>query len=367
MSVNKPTVLAPASESAKLPGYSVRVENYMPDNDTESWLMLGLSHKDIHSAHRRTQWMYENNPAGRAVICTIRHNESEKEIGMLALSKRQIKTRSGIHSSGIFCDLVTDRSHRTLGPAIKLMQEALNNAKSHSLRRIYGWPNEKSVVLFKRLPSAKLGRVDIYRRYFNWSSIFSDHLPRLPAQVLGAVFKFADNTLQWVLEQVNRQLYQVREISEFDQHFDALWSTASERYEEIGVRNAEFLNWRFCQNTEDDHRILAIYSRKTKKLTGYIVYRELNETSVEISDFLAIDSRFAERALLRASSSYIRNKGYQKISVHFTGNSSTARNLWTCGFIKVGSQTSVHFHFSDGDDLVKPPHTHVTQADHDVG
>lgn len=367
MSVAESTLLASATESVRLPSYSVRVENYKPDNGTESLLMLGLSHKDSHSTHRRTEWMYKNNPAGRAVVCTITHNKSEKDVGVLALCKRQIKTRSGIQNSGIFCDLVADRSHRTLGPAIQLMQEALNTAKPLKLRKIYGWPNEKSIVLFKRFPSAELGQVGIYRRYFNWRSIFSDYMPRLPAAVLGSVFNIADGTLQWVLEQVIKQFYEVREINSFDQRFDALWSIASARYEEIGVRNAEFLNWRFCQNSENEHRILAINSRKTKNLTGYVVYRKLNDTSVEISDFLATDSRFSERALLRAFSSHIRRKGYQKISVHFTGNTSTARNLWLCGFIKVGGQASIHFHFPDGDDPVQNPHTHITQADHDVG
>ena len=367
MPVAESTRLASATESVRLPSYSVRVESYEPDNGTESLLMLGLSHKDSHSTHRRTEWMYKNNPAGRAVVCTITHNKSEKDVGVLALCKRQIKTRCGIQNSGIFCDLVADRSHRTLGPALQLMQEALNTAKPLKLNKIYGWPNEKSIVLFKRFPKAELGQVAIYRRYFNWRSIFSDHIPRLPAVVLGSVLNVADKTLQWVLQQLIKRLYDVREIDSFDESFDALWSTASERYQEIGVRNAEFLNWRFCQNSENQHRIFAVYSRKEKNLVGYVVYRKLNETSVEISDFLAKDSRFSERGLLRAFSHHVRTMGYQKVSVHFAGNSTTARNLWINGFIKVGSQASIQFYFSDDDSTLQTPITHITQADHDVG
>lgn len=367
MSVAEPTQIATTTESVRLPSYSVRVENYKPDNGTESLLMLGLSHKDSQSTHRRTEWMYKTNPAGPAVVCTIRHNKSEKDVGVLALCKRQIKTRSGIQNAGIFCDLVADRSHRTLGPALQLMQEALNTATPLKLNKIYGWPNEKSIVLFKRFPSAELGQVAIYRRYFNWRSIFANYMPRLPAAALGSMFNVADSTLQWVVNQLIRRLYDVSEIDSFDQTVDALWSTACERYEEIGVRDAEFLNWRFCQNSEIQHRILAVFSRKERNLVGYVVYRELNETSVEMSDFLAKDSRFSELALLQAFCHYVKTIGYEKVSVHFAGNTTTSRNLSICGFIRVGSQASIQFQFSDGDDSLPKPITHITQADHDVG
>lgn len=357
----------PVEEQKKLPAYSVRAENYHSDNGTESLLMLGLSHTDSDSTHRRTEWMYKDNPAGQAVVCTVRHNPSDKDIGVLAICRRQIKTASGTKEVGIFCDLVTDKSHRTLGPAIQLMQEALNIAKPMGLDRIYGWPNEKSFVLFKRFPTAELGQIGIYRRYFDWVSIFSDRMPRLPAALFGKLMNWADHACLLCHQAFAKRRYRLEPIDAFDDSFNGLWANVSGRYDEIGVRDAEFLNWRFRQSSDSAHRVLAMRSVKSNHLLGYVVYRELSQQFVDISDFMAVDSRSTERSLIRSFCLFAKSAGYEKVSLHFRGNKASTRNLWSCGFIKVSSQPSVVFEFSPDERSQKPMQTHVTQADHDVG
>jgi hypothetical protein len=359
--------VSPATGSAKIASYVVSVSDYQADTGIESLLMLGLSHKDIQSANNRTNWIYRQNPSGRAIVCTVQHTASQEKIGLIAVCRRQIWTPNGLVNAGIFCDLVTDKAHRTLGPAILLMQEALAAAKQLGLGRVYGWPNEKSIVLFKRFPTAELGQVKIFRRYFNWSTMFAEKMPRIPAFLLGGVVKSLDVFFCTLSQLVLNRFFSIKHHDDFGDEFDELWTKSRERYDEIGVRDSRFLNWRFGKNSDCNHTVFTLYSRKDGKPAAYIVYRELTAESVEISDFLALDGQFTERALFRAFCNYIRKSGTLKISLPFAGNQKTRRNLLVSGFISVGSRAAINFPITPASSQKSDISTHITQADHDVG
>lgn len=368
VNVESPAIKTLAAKgNAEVTTYSVTVNNFQPNSGIETLLMLGLSHKDIQSTYKRTRWIYQQNPSGAAVVCTVKHSASDENMGLLSLCRRQIWTSRGLVQAAILCDLVTDKSHRTLGPAILLIQEALVAAKQLGLDRVYGWPNERSIVLFKRLSTAQRSDVDIYRRYFDWSTILAGKIPRLPAKLIGGVVKCADALCAAIVQRICDRHFVIKHLDSFGPEFDEVWIESRERYDEIGVRDATFLNWRFGHNSDSEHKIFCLYARKTKKPAGYIVYKELTEESVEISDFLAIDGRFTERTLLWVFCNHTRRSGTDKVSLVFAGNKNTRKNLWLSGFISVDSRAAISFPIAAATMQKVDVNTHITQADHDVG
>jgi len=75
------------------------------------------------------------------------------------------------------------------------MQTAADAISQTEFSRLYGWPNDKSVVLYKRLPAVEAGRINIYRRYLDWNSVLQSRLPKLPAMVLGSAIKIIDSAV----------------------------------------------------------------------------------------------------------------------------------------------------------------------------
>lgn len=355
------------SATVKAEAYTFTVADYKVNTVVEELLLLGLSHQSQESAYKRTEWAYKNNPAGRALVCIMHHRDTQKDVGLVTLCRRQFWTHSGLAEGGIFCDLVTEVSHRTLGPALKLMERALIGADEAKLDRTYGWPSERSISLFSRLPESQVGEVQIYRRYFDWGEQFYNRLPKSLAIIVGNTVGLVDTCFYGVKKLIRSKLFTIQHIDEFGSEFNELWSVARSRYDEIGVRDASFLTWRFRDNPEQCHRIFAMYSKDEKRLAGYVVYREHDEGTIEISDFLASHSDFSERNLLDSFCVHFRELGLKKISLLYSGNPDTVRNLWWCGFIHVGSRVS-NFRQPKGSRLQEGTvRTHVTQADQDVG
>lgn len=347
--------------------YSFRVSKYHTHSTVEKLLLLGLSHKTIESACKRTTWAYLENPAGPAMVCIMNHKETQKDVGLVTLCMRQLWTPNGTATVGIFCDLVTDLSHRTMGPALKMMEHALSGADKAMLDRTYGWPSDSSAALFRRLPAAQVGKINIYRRYFDWTEKLKTRLPTRAASIAGKAIKSLDVCLYRTNTAFMSLFLYTRSPQFFTEEFDELWDIAKIRYEEIGVRDSEFLNWRFNDIPDHDHKVFALYSRQKNRLKGYIVYREIDEDIIEISDFLSDHGNFSERCLLNSFCAHFRAQGYKKISLLFAGKSKTVQNLWRCGFIKVGSRVC-NFRQGDASPLSDNSNqTHVTQADQDVG
>jgi len=123
----------PNRDNAKTATYSVHVDDYRQKAGVEDLLMLGLSHKTSNSAKKRTEWIYKNNPAGKATVCIVKHNDTNQDVGLLTLCRRAIWTPKETVNAGIFCDLVTDKSHRTLGPALSRMTNQLSYTRGFRL------------------------------------------------------------------------------------------------------------------------------------------------------------------------------------------------------------------------------------------
>ena len=340
---------------------------YETDGGIEKLLLLGLSYDHPEIVQKRTHWMYLTNPAGRAIVVLLRFKESNEAIGLVAICRRQVWTHAGIADTGIFCDLVIDKAHRTLGPALFLMQHAIGAADSKAIDKVDGWPSERSQALFKRLPKAEMGSVDIYRRYLNWRTIFEERLPPVPARLVGTLCQIVDKGQDMVKRLTDRHLYTVRHPETFDKAFDELWKVARVRYEEIGVRDSEFLNWRFMASPADEHKVFALFSRCGSRALGYVVYREIEDKTMEICDFLAYKGGHTERYLLNSFCMFVKRSGFRKMSLMFSGSVQSRRSITFCGFIRVSSRLA-SCRQSASSRLSNNSHAgFTTRADQDVG
>jgi hypothetical protein len=83
---------------------------------------------------------------------------------------------------------------------------------------------------------------------------------------------------------------EIDRVGSLDESFDHFWQKASGLYPLMGIRNRDYLNWRYLQHPT---RSYVIYrAKKSGEMRGYIVLRKvdlLKFNSAVIVDLLALD------------------------------------------------------------------------------
>ena len=304
----------------------------------------GLSYQTNDVVTRMT-WKYSLNPVERSALCFMRHQKTGDLVGGVGICARAWYYEGERVVGGIVSDLVITPAHRALGPALSLCEYAFGltvsstsqpftrAADNANFSLVYGWPNAFSGVLKKRLNFDAIVTVTRFSRPLKWKSVVDSRLPKLaaiPARwLLQLFFKIKDNVNSHTL---NRQ-WHVIEPTSFDRRFDTLWQAAKNHHRLIGDRSAEFLNWRFCnQSSGRNHRLFALESLRGERLGGYVVWSEANGQNVIVKDFLINDDCSAA-TLLQQFINAMKYSGKNSVSIEFHGCSSIKLALRRLGFI----------------------------------
>jgi hypothetical protein len=94
-----------------------------------------------------------------------------------------------------------------------------------------------------------------------------------------------------------------KEINYFDTRFDELWGMISNNFTIAIVRNAEYLNWRYIQNPNNNYyKIFAL--EKSNKILGYVILKikrfEARNVGYIVDLFALKDKDIIEKLLLNA-------------------------------------------------------------------
>lgn len=102
---------------------------------------------------------------------------------------------------------------------------------------------------------------------------------------------------------------------EFDHHFDSLWGRVFKAYSAIGLRDAQYLNWRYRRHPFNRYNVITLPDNDC--LRGYIVVSMSIKSGLKqgnIIDLLtAVDDHVAVEALVLAAIKYLRGRGAVKI------------------------------------------------------
>jgi predicted GNAT family N-acyltransferase len=126
----------------------------------------------------------------------------------------------------------------------------------------YFMPNKKKRPLTHRL-------FNIACRYLFFDAIAS----LLLNIILGARDLFETNTKK-------NNLCEIREVDDFDQRIDDLWSSTSHQYKIIVKRDMQFLNWRYSR-----HHLLAykkFVAQRNGETKGYLVLRKAEPEELNV-------------------------------------------------------------------------------------
>ncbi len=123
---------------------------------------------------------------------------------------------------------------------------------------------------------------------------------------------------------VTEESFDILTVDEFTDEIDGLWG--SPRYVFFTIRDKTYLNWRYFENPDEYHAIVA---KKDDNYLGYVVTKLSRDRRVgAICDFITIDDRLdVFHLLIREAEKNLKKAGAERIDLWCVDNSPYYRAL----------------------------------------
>jgi hypothetical protein len=290
----------------------------------------GLTHDGKPGA--KLDWYYERNCAGAPEVYFLHKEGVTEPIGVGAIGARRMHLGDAVLINGELVDFIVAPKHRKLHPAEFLQKNiALDTFRVDAI--VYGLPNSKSLAVMKRTECWKpVGDIVRRARVLRSASYLSRYLQSGFSRLMGPVFDFFRMVPIFALSLRHGELKSAW-LERADERFDALWKSAREPDLIMGVRDSEYLNWRFVECPFESCSFFTIVSREDNRLLAYAVC-EIKDRALQVYDFLIDDKISGVRDRLWQDLSMAAYRcGCTSISVEFLGPARIQKNLQDAGFI----------------------------------
>ena len=218
-------------------------------------------------------WKYDQNPAGRSVSVVV------EEEGTLVGHVGGILTRFAVHGDlkvgAQELDIFIDPEYRKAGTFFHMLAFRKRIHDDEPIDFSYGFANDVTSKVSERSPAEY--------RYRKVASLPRSHKlldptpylqQRVPVGWLAAPIGAA---ARWAYRAVDRKRatvplgMQLARLSRFDQRFDSLWTRIKDDYPIMIWRDAEYLNWRYCDCPTVEHDVFCLEKTDGSEVLGYVV------------------------------------------------------------------------------------------------
>jgi GNAT superfamily N-acetyltransferase len=318
---------------------------------------------------------YEQNPLGPPSFFLARDAESQAFVGMAAAFPTRLRVSGELVPGAISGDFAVDDGHRGFGPSVALQRAVVSALGDTGLRCAYGYPNEDSEPIVKRVGYADLGRLSRFVKVLR-SRVVVDSYLRSPglARVAAAVSRVA---LDPVLSVVSRERlhrrghgFRVERPGAFDDRFLDVWESTWRQHTITTERSAELLNWKYEQGQGGGIYTIFALLRSDDRVAAYAVYRVRNGIR-HLVDIAFPPSRTVVDALLSELILDSRKHGVPAITLlHLGAPNLLTRRLRTFGFLRRTDESGVRVYVPGSSpldrDLVEGRNWYFLTGDADV-
>lgn len=236
-------------------------------------------------ARARFDWLYLGNPAGVGHMNML--YSGGESIGFLGVGPRRFSVDGADVSAGMLVDFVVRADHRTAVPAL-MLQRAGRQRATESMQFVYGLPDTKAVMVFKRLGADVKFDLPTFARVVRTKGFLARHLPVPLATLAGAMCEAGDRML--IAARLLGSGLDGAWIEQFDDRFDRLWAECAKQDTCIGVRDRAFLDWRFGRQPDKSYRIFTVTRSGSRDLLAYFVC-EVIDTVLNVKDCLTVGTQ----------------------------------------------------------------------------
>ena len=286
---------------------------------------------NTHLPEIKFNWYYQRNPSGVPDTLFLRHSGDRDAVGVAAVGHRRMRFNARTFLTGVMVDFVVRPEHRTLFPALFLQREMRRFAlKTHQL--IWALPNLRATAVFGRAGYQCVGEMVRYVRVVRSAEYLARQIPRWISRTIGPMIDWA-RLVEILLRGLGSRGYETQWQDRPDARFNELWERSDAPEQLMGVRDQEYLTWRFIDTPFCNHMFFTLVSTFDQRLIGYAAC-EFSKQAMHVSDFL-VDSNVPSACsnLWHELTRECYRRGCASLTTEFLGSERVKRVLKDAGLI----------------------------------
>lgn len=300
------------------------------------------------AADQRLAWMYENNPAGRAITWLAREN------GVAAGCTSYFPWRLQLDGQPVMCALGGDgfvrKQFRRRGLGGLMHDAARNEMKREGFGTMYGAPGAMNVTALKHGGSRELGHVARWVRPLRGAALgVKPPFERMMRSVLRPRFTTAS------LEPMQRN----------DVRVDEVWAAFAPTVGIAAIRDSAFYTWRFLEGPAHKQEAFVVTARGAA--IGACALEVIDGGRVlRIVDLVSVPGEW--NACMSAIARWgADHTDAEIVDIKLMALDGRRRNMWRAGFLERDSKPFLAVIPVDGDRrFLDPTRWFYTGADSDL-
>lgn len=260
-------------------------------------LVIGVLARNLPNAavRARYDWLYLSNPAGESLVWLAEDSRTGEPVGTSAAHPRSMWYHGERVRALILSDFAVDPTHRTLGPALKLLRATLAPVRQGDFAFSYDHPSESMLAIYTRMGARIIAPTRRFVRTIRSGPLLERRLGRgLHTQLAASA---GDLLLRFRNRPRGQSGVSVEPCRGFcGSEFDRKDLEVARFAAVVGCRGASFLDWRYQAHATSPHRILR--ATREGDLIGWAVLRESSSDLLSLVDLYTSGDSEAETALL---------------------------------------------------------------------
>jgi len=235
------------------------------------------------------QWEFMEGPDGKAFLYIV--EDRNRIIGHFADIPRRFSAQGEVVFGTLSLDLMVHPDYWKKGIFVAMGRYGAEKVKQESGRFLIAFPIRLETILgLKKIGWKEVAKLPVLVYPIRFRGIMNRYLHFPPLGLLIGGIARLFYFLLYGLKKKEAGGVAIEQVGSLDESFDHFWQKACALYPVMGIRNRNYLNWRYLQHPT---RKYAIYrARKKGEMSGYIILRKvdlLKFNSAVIVDLLALD------------------------------------------------------------------------------
>ncbi|MFH1460564.1 MAG: hypothetical protein ABIG64_09395 [Candidatus Omnitrophota bacterium] len=297
----------------------------------------------VNPSLERYAFLYENNDVSIIQTALLFLGKENEILGCASILLYKAVSNSNNLVLGINVDMIVERKHRTLGPAILLLKELVAMAKKYGSNALIAIPNQASLPVFKRIGYKCAGNISRYVKIINIEKKLKSKLKNK------VIINFASQVINFFMKWISREiLYQIFDLLDnkrctlcFEERFPE--GIRSKKNGEI-FSSEKYLKWRYRVGGDKGYKKCFFYYNNI--LQGGLIYR-LNKDEIFIEKICMFSDQNFDRLLFHFIKKMRLDKKISSINVTYFGKEKNKQIFRNFGFLKREEKAIMFIPFSE--------------------
>jgi hypothetical protein len=265
---------------------------------------------DILATDADFAWRHDQNPAGQAIVVTVR-DDPDEVVGFIWVVPLRLRLTGQDYSAATGTNLVIRSDHRNSFAYTKLIRRFQRAITDNGISLHFSFVSEETFQRQRKQTPQAVFTIPLFVKPFNFESLAQTYFDsKWKNPIIGRAGSVVSPFLFRQRSKSSDTKITIEAVDRCTPDFDRFWLKVRDKYPVMVIRDRAFLAWRFAEVSGRRYHILV--ARARDEMVGYAVLRCSNIGGVKtglIMDFLVIGGVLGETAgafLLAEAEAYFR-------------------------------------------------------------